>query len=63
MYSTVDDRFRATYTIIIRTAIVINYVGFNRNANESSLTTEFIYAQVYWHMVKIILILSRLDSP
>jgi len=40
MYSTVDDRFHATYTVITWIAIVINVVGLNRNVNISSLTNN-----------------------
>jgi hypothetical protein len=40
MYSTVDDRFCATYTVMTWTAVVIKVVGFNRNVNIDSLTNN-----------------------
>jgi hypothetical protein len=66
MYSTVDDRFRATYTIITWNAIVINVVGFNRNVNNSGLTNNSIYSSaglLAKDEIILILILSWLDSP
>jgi hypothetical protein len=67
MYSTVDDRFRATYAVITCIAIVINIVGFNRNVNISSLTNNnSIYSSAgllaQGEMI-LIQILPQLDSP
>jgi hypothetical protein len=62
-----DDRSRATYTVITWTAIVINVVGVNRNANISSLTNNSaIYSSAgLLAQGKLILIqiLPWLDSP
>jgi len=66
MYSTVDVRFRATYTIITWIAIVINVVGFNRNVNIYSMTSNnSVYSStdlLAQDEIILIQILSWLDS-
>jgi hypothetical protein len=67
MYSTVDDTFCATYTIITWIANVINVVGFNRNVNVYSLTnnnsTYSSAGLLAQGEIILIQILSWLDSP